>query len=819
MPVSNSLDYRTLFTHAPGLLLVLAPDPPTFTILDATDAYLAATLTQREQIVGKSLFEVFPDNPRDPNATGTRNLRESLERVVATRTADTMAVQKYDVRRDPNDGAGFEEKYWSPVNAPVITADGDLSVIIHRVTDVTELVQARELGVRPERPHPMEIDVVARSRELGAANRQLRDVNDRLAELDRAKTVFFGDVSHELRTPLTLILGPIEDCLRDQAGPLPQPARELLELCRANALRLLKLVNRLLDFARIEAGRMTATFVATDLGSLTAQLASVFRSAADTAGIELRVDCPALAEPAFVDRDKWEKIVLNLVSNALKFTLEGRIAVRLDDRGDTLDLIVSDTGAGIPAAELTQVFERFHRVPGTRARTHEGTGIGLALVKELVKLHGGTISVESEVGVGSTFTVTIPRGSASEAGGEAPSDVPAAPTVDRRSVYAAEAAGWLAPEARALTTAPPGSPRVLVADDNADLRAYVASLLGSSCIVELAADGSRALERALEQPPDLVLSDIMMPGLDGLGLLRALRSDARTRDVPVILLSARAGEEAAVEGLDAHADDYLVKPFSARELLARVRSHVELRRSRLAFTRELERANDELGRANKELETFAYSVSHDLRAPLRAIDGFSKILLDRHTGTLDDEGRHFLTRVRAGTARMSQLIDALLDLSRLGRAPLRAENVDLTDVAHNVVEELRRRDPERTVTIEIAEGLGARGDRRLLTIALENLLGNAWKFTGERAAPHIWVGRTSDAPGAFFVRDDGAGFDETYADKLFAPFQRLHGAEFEGTGIGLATVQRIVARHGGRIWARAAVGQGATFFFTLGGPP
>ncbi|HVX95363.1 MAG TPA: ATP-binding protein, partial [Polyangia bacterium] len=534
MPPRNDLDYRTLFTHAPDLLLALAPNPPTFTILDATNAYLSATLTEREQIVGRSLFEVFPDNPGDPNATGTRNLRESLQRVVATRTTDTMAVQKYDVRRDPNDGSGFEERYWSPVNAPVITAEGELSVIIHRVTDVTELVQARELGAHPERPLAMEIDVVARSRELGAVNRQLRDLNDRLAELDRAKTLFFGDVSHELRTPLTLILGPIEDCLNlpnAQGGPLPQPVRERLELCRANARRLLKLVNRLLDFARIEAGRMAATFVATDLGTLTGQLASVFRSAADAAGIELSIDCPPLAEPAFVDRDKWEKIVLNLVSNALKFTLEGRIVVRLAARGDELTLTVSDTGAGIPAAELSQVFERFHRVPGTRARTHEGTGIGLALVKELVKLHGGTISVESEVGVGSTFKVTIPRGRASEAGGETPAETPATATVDRRAVYAAEAAGWMAPEVQIENTAPPGSPRVLVADDNADLRAYVAGLLGPSCIVELCADGRQALERALEQPPDLVLSDIMMPRLDGLGLLRALRRDARTQDV------------------------------------------------------------------------------------------------------------------------------------------------------------------------------------------------------------------------------------------------------------------------------------------------
>ena len=394
----DGLDYTALFEHSPGLLLILAPNPPAFTILDATNAYLKATLTERAAIVGRRLFDVFPDNPDDPQATGTSNLRASLDRVLATRAPDTMALQKYDIRRPEAQGGGFEERYWSPVNAPVLTATGELTVIIHRVVDVTELVRARLLGERARLA--LELELVERGRALAAA---------------------------------------------------------------LNKLRL---------------------------------------------------------------------------------------------------------------------------------------------------------------------------------------------------------------------------------------------------------------------------------------------------------------------------------------------------------------ANDELVVANRELEAFSYSVSHDLRAPLRAIDGFSKALLDRHAAALDTDGRHYLERVRAATVRMSALIDDLLALSRITRTPMRADTVDLTAVARRIADELRRRDPSRDVTVEIAEGLAARGDRQLLAIALENLLGNAWKFTGKRAGAHVSFGRDGEA---FCVRDDGAGFDPAYADKLFTPFQRLHrAAEFEGSGVGLATVHRIVARHGGRIWARGAVGEGATFLFTLG---
>jgi light-regulated signal transduction histidine kinase (bacteriophytochrome) len=343
------------------------------------------------------------------------------------------------------------------------------------------------------------------------------------------------------------------------------------------------------------------------------------------------------------------------------------------------------------------------------------------------------------------------------------------------------------------------------------MREYVRRLLASNYDVLPVADGLQALAAAEANPPDLVLTDVMMPGLDGFGLLCELRKNPRTKTIPVILLSARAGEESAMEGLEAGADDYLSKPFSARELLARVRTHLELARVRREWAKELEQAN-------KELEAFSYSVSHDLRAPLRAIDGFSKALLDEYGEKLDMQANRYLNRVRTAAQRMAALIDDLLNLSRLSRTKLRREPISLTELASTVVAGLRERDPSRNVSIEIAEGLQTHGDPRLITIVFENLLGNAWKFTAKQSRAQIIVGQEhKESETAFFVRDNGAGFDVAYAHKLFTAFQRLHDdSEFEGTGIGLAIVQRIISCHGGRIWAEASVGKGATLFFTLG---
>ena len=385
-----------------------------------------------------------------------------------------------------------------------------------------------------------------------------------LAELDRAKTAFFANVSHEFRTPLTLMLGPLEDLLGKELAP---DTRTQLEVVGRNGQRLLKLVNTLLDFARIEAGRTQAAYQPTDIGALTAELASNFRSACERAGLRLAVDCPTPTEAAYIDPEMWEKIVLNLVSNAFKFTLDGAIEIALREAGGNFQLEVSDTGVGIPADALARVFERFHRVEDARGRSHEGSGIGLALVNELVKLHGGSIAVRSTMGKGTTFSVTIPKGRA-HLPAERVRTARAAPSASRADTYVAEALGWLSGAETPIR--PKGSgPRVLLADDNADLREYARRLLAEHYEVEAVADGQAALEAARARPPQLVISDVMMPRLDGFGLIRELHADPVLGKVPVILLSARAGEEARVEGLDKGADDYLVKPFSARELLVR----------------------------------------------------------------------------------------------------------------------------------------------------------------------------------------------------------------------------------------------------------
>jgi signal transduction histidine kinase/CheY-like chemotaxis protein len=427
-----------------------------------------------------------------------------------------------------------------------------------------------------------------------------------LAEIDRAKTAFFSNVSHEFRTPLTLMLGPLEDELAERDNALPAARRERLETAHRNSLRLLKLVNSLLDFSRIEAGRTQASYESTDLAAYTAELASVLRSAVEKAGLNLVVDCPGLPESVYVDREMWEKIVLNLLSNAFKHTFEGSITVRLRWFGEYAELAVADTGVGIPKGELPRLFERFHRVKGAKSRTHEGTGIGLALVQELVSLHGGQVRIESDERKGSTFTVTVKTGTTHIPSDRLGATRALASTAARGQPYVEEALHWL-PNA-----APDPSPsallnvashanegnatrskrrRVLWADDNADMRGYVQRLLADHYDVVAVPDGRAALSAAQEKHPDLVLTDIMMPGLDGFGLLRELRADARTRTIPVILLSARAGEESAVEGLDAGADDYLAKPFSAQELLARVRTHLELSEIRREWAKQLEQAN------------------------------------------------------------------------------------------------------------------------------------------------------------------------------------------------------------------------------------
>jgi signal transduction histidine kinase/DNA-binding response OmpR family regulator len=437
-----------------------------------------------------------------------------------------------------------------------------------------------------------------------------------LAQVDRAKTAFFSNVSHEFRTPLTLMIGPLEDALA--AGrDMPKKQRERLDLVHRNSLRLQRLVNSLLDFSRIEAGRARAAFRPTDLAALTQDLASSFRAATDKAGLTLTVDTPPLQRRVYVDRDMWEKIVLNLLSNAFKFTLLGGIHVRLAESDTGTVLTIADTGIGVPPAELPRLFERFHRVEGASGRSHEGSGIGLALVSDLVRLHGGQITVHSEQRAGTTFTIELPAGRSHLPPDQVFEDAVEGAATPGAAAFVEEALRWL-PDPRddtAPEVVPDAAPdavraamadsRIVLADDNADLRNYIARLLRERGYrVDTAADGEAALGTLRESRPDLLITDVMMPRLDGFGLLRKIRRDPALQDLCVIMLSARSGEEARVEGLDAGADDYLVKPFSARELMARVDSCLamnKLRRTAAAALRDEARLLQTLNRTGGHL--------------------------------------------------------------------------------------------------------------------------------------------------------------------------------------------------------------------------
>lgn len=654
-----------------------------------------------------------------------------------------------------------------------------------------------------------------------------------LAEIDRAKTTFFSNVSHEFRTPLTLMLGPLEEALTED-GLLPA-VRERLDVAHRNSVRLLQLVNSLLDFSRIEAGRIEANYEPVDLSALTQELASVFRSAVEKAGLTFVVDCAETVAPVYVDREMWEKIVFNLLSNAFKFTFTGDIRVTLRERNDRVELAVSDTGTGIPDAELSHLFERFHRVRGARGRSYEGSGIGLALVQELVKLHGGAVTVASEVERGSTFTVSIPVGSAHLPADRLGSARTLVSTGLRREAFVQETLKWLPVNgnerknfAALESDHDAARPRILLADDNGDMRDYVRRLLETRYEVEAVGDGEAALKAARASTFDLVLSDVMMPKLDGFGLLCALRSDERTRTIPVILLSARAGEEARVEGMGAGADDYLVKPFSARELMVRVEAHLHLQRERKQSQQKLEQlmALEQKARASAELanrvkDEFLAMLSHELRTPLNAIVGWTHLL---KSGTLAEKDRVRGIEVidRNATAQRA-IIDELLDVSRIitGKLKLELAPIDPSVVIDAAIDAIRpaalAKNIELVTDVERNRGLVV-GEAVRLQQVIWNLLSNAIKFTPKGGRVEVQL-KVAGKDFEVVVRDTGEGIAPEFLPYIFDRFsqadtssRRRHG----GLGIGLSIVRSLVQLHNGEVRAASdGPKMGATFAVRL----
>ncbi|WP_440135484.1 ATP-binding protein [Chitinophaga sancti] len=655
---------------------------------------------------------------------------------------------------------------------------------------------------------------------------------DSLVEIDRAKTAFFNNISHEFRTPLTLMLGPLEELLGGDKSAFSTKQWADLETMQRNANRLLKLVNTLLDFSRIEAKKAQAQFFPVDLANVTIDLAGSFRSAIEHAGMQLEVDCQPFQDTVYIDRDMWEKIVLNLLSNAFKYTLKGTISVSLREDDGKAVLRVRDTGIGIPAEELPHMFERFHRVRQSGGRSYEGTGIGLSLVKELVLLHEGSIGVESEPGQGSTFIVSIPLGTDHLPAGQVSMQEDNDYFSLLPETFAQEAAHQVEAAAVQHEILVDGDkPLVLIVDDNADMRDYLQRLLQPYYIVDTAANGKLALERISRQLPELVISDVMMPEMDGVSLLHHLKGDAQTSAIPVILLSARAGEDARIAGYDVGADDYLVKPFSAKELLARVR--VQIRITRLhrhaveilqQSAQELEQKVDErtaeLLRKNNELEQFAYIASHDLQEPLRKIRTFSELLQKSMPGN-GTQANHYFEKIQSSAARMTNLIKDVLDYSRLSDPDARFVDTDLQAVLKNTLTDFELLIEQKGAMVQ---GIGlpvVRGIPLQLQQLFTNLIGNSLKFCEKDPLIQISAVDVNEVPEGLagdqlyiklVFQDNGIGFEQQFSDRIFTIFQRLNEKKaYAGTGIGLALCKKIVENHHGMILAEGELGKGARF--------
>ena len=585
-------DFRALFESAPGLNLALDPE---LTVVAVSNAYLEATMTRRDDIIGHRLFDVFPDNPDDLASDGVRNLKASLTRVQREGVADAMSVQRYDVRRPASEGGGFEERYWSPYNSPVLAPDGSVAYVIHRVRDVTEYVHSRRDAATFDQSSldDMEAEIFKRVREVAASGRQLKETNAELAllyarsqELDRIKTNFFANVSHELRTPLALILAPAE---RMQADLAPDdPHRRDLEVVLRNARVLLAHVNDLLDSSKIEASKLELEYSDLDLSHLVRLVANNFETLAVDRSVQFVVVAPDLVH-AQVDSPRLQQVLLNLLSNAFKFTpKDGTVRLELSDAPETgaVRIEVADSGPGIAPAQRAEVFERFHQLDSGSTRRTGGTGLGLHIARELVSLHGGTLGVDNAPEGGALFVVELPL--------EAPPGT-AVLTGDDAIVGPRRPLPEGAGDQRAPDGPPPeaadDAPLVLVVEDNEDMNRFVCDALSDSFRVQAAFDGREGLELARAFLPDLVICDFMMPEMSGDELVHAIRHEPRLDTTPILILTARNDSAARIAILREGASDYLLKPFFQPELRARVENLVKVKQSE-EHLRALQMAND-----------------------------------------------------------------------------------------------------------------------------------------------------------------------------------------------------------------------------------
>ncbi len=680
--------------------------------------------------------------------------------------------------------------------------------------------------------------------ELGRRAAELDESNKKLVETERIKDEFFANVSHELRTPLTLTLAPMETLLSDEVGSLNDEQRALLQTMHNNSIRLLQMVSGLLDFSKLEAGKQTVRSQPTDVVGLTQAIVADCQPLAGQKLVELVFATDEKKNVIELDRYLYERILFNLLSNALKFTGEGgQVVVRLKMQDDRLLLSVSDTGIGIAASDMTSLFQPFRQLDSAATKRIEGTGLGLAMVKEFAELLGGSVGVESEPGKGSTFTVTLMAKSCNIVdvdGSEARTKV----MVPRFK----EATRATTIRGQARTS----FPKVLIAEDNERLSSYIASLLDKYCETRTAADGEEALEITNEWQPDLVLTDVMMPRRDGFSLCRQIKSNPRTSSIPVVILTALTHRDAMLQGWQSGADEYLMKPFHPTELVTRVKT---LLRSIAQHKEEIQQISElnislegrviELAASNKKLETlskqlqqardqavkasnykssFLANMSHEIRTPLNAVVGMIELLQQT---PLNEQQKQLGEILRSAADVLLEVISDVLDFAKIeaGKIELNLADFNLTmmveETAELVAEKAQQKQLSLSTFIDPVLDSQWRGDATRLRQVLLNLLSNAIKFT-ESGEVVVKVSlETEDNENdsiRFSVTDTGIGLSEENIQTLFRPFTQADSSvvhKYGGTGLGLSIAKLIVQLMGGEIGVESTLGQGSTFWFVV----
>lgn len=693
--------------------------------------------------------------------------------------------------------------------------------------------------------------------EIARKNRELERLLERLRELDEIKTQFFANVSHELRTPLALVLGPVERILAD--GTPDERMRRDLEVVRSNASVLLKQVNDLLDISKLDAGEMAPDYVETDVAALVRQVAANFEALAPQRQIAIAIEVPD-SLPAELDADKVRRILLNLFSNALKFApVGGRVTCSavLDANGRVV-IEVADNGPGVPVDQRSVVFERFRQVDAGASRQRGGTGLGLAIARDFAELHGGTIGVSEAPGGGALFRVELPRTAPVGArvrraraaeparaellgGGDVTRGV-----LDQMRIELATTAPASDDDASAPAEAPADAPSVLVVEDNPDLRAFVADTLRTRFRVTTAADGEEGLETARAIVPDLVVTDIMMPRKDGAELARAIREDAALHDIPILVLSARADDALRLELLRERVQDYLVKPFSSDELVARVanltsvkragdllRTQIDSQQRDLeSLAREVADRNEALAdaadtmrlsldraeAASRAKSEFMRLVSHELRNPLTSVVIHTDRLRRALGSGAGERVEGLIGSLDGATERLVDIVEAVLEHTRLapGHTAPAIVPVALAELGREVLEPFRAAAERKglALTCRVEASGPAPGDPGLLRLVLKHLLENAVKFT-ETGGVDVLLG-FDGRECRIVVADTGPGIAPEDRARIFEPFEEagsVRNKHEPGMGLGLAIVRHAAESMNGTIEVTSVPGEGSRFAF------